>query len=117
MNRQQMRTLSNNIIKQLNKSIKVDDLDLGNWKYLGDYMYINEDEVFEGKLLKKEYIEQVEERYFRSITNYKNTLTLTIDDEEKYLCFTVEAYTTNKYMVYDETIYVDVVYINLSDII
>ena len=116
MNRNKIKTMSDNIITQLKKGVKVEDLELGNWKPVGDWMYINKDEVFEGKLLKKEYIEQTEERYFNYITT-DNTLTLTIDDNEKYLCFTVEAYTHNKYTIYDETIYVDIIYIDLSDII
>ena len=116
MNRNKIKAMSDNIITQLKKGVKVEDLELGNWKSIGDWMYINEDEVFEGKLLKKEYIEQTEERYFNYITTDKN-LTLTIDDIEKYLCFTVEAYTHNKYIIYDETIYVDVIYIDLSDTI
>jgi hypothetical protein len=115
MNRNQIKVMSDNIITQLNKGIKVEDLELGGWKPIGDWMYINEDEVFEGKLLKKEYIEQTEEGYFNYITT-DNNLTLTIDDEEKYLCFTVEAYTNNKYIIYDKPIYVDIAYVDLSDV-
>lgn len=116
MNRNKIKAMSDNIIVQLKKGIKVEDLELGGWKPIGDWIYMNKDETFEGKLLKKEYIEQTEERYFNYITT-DNNLTLTIDAEEKYLCFTVEAYTHNKYIIYDETIYVDVIYIDLNDII
>lgn len=109
-NKTDLNKIVKNVEKQLVKNVEYDELKIDGFKYVGDGIYVPVVEAdFTGKILKKYYIDYVEEEYLEKVEVIKNSITIEVlqdnfDSNKMYIDVNVALKPTHCYSCYDDEI-------------
>ena len=109
-NKTDLNKIVKSVEKQLIKNVEYDELKIEGIKYVGDGIYepiVKAD--FTGKILKKYYIDYVEEEYLDKVELVKNSITLEVlqddfDSNKMYIDVSVVLKSIHCYSCYDDEI-------------